>query len=252
MSERALQANTLSVLVGRPLDSHGSIGEGAIDFPREGYQSWGQVGGYFDGDGNVGVEVVKYVLRFKLIFSDTRKPKIEAVESFMQANGIRVTNTQHEVREGKPVAFRFDVNALRSVLEAAEAMLPVCIRKAEDLAILADYIEGRITGNQAVERYNAEVRIGRRSGYIRALALPLTRAEGLRQAQLENASNARAAYSVDVAQGIQERIRHDHLELELGYIRLSKKYGYPVGVIRRICGRPSYFTSKGIRFPLWS
>lgn len=30
------------------------------------YTSWEQVAGYFDGDGNVGVEVVKYVLKFKL------------------------------------------------------------------------------------------------------------------------------------------------------------------------------------------
>lgn len=58
----------------------------------EQYRSWRQVGGYFDGDGNVGLEVVKYVLRFKLRFSDTWRPQIETVQSFFHAKGIDTTS----------------------------------------------------------------------------------------------------------------------------------------------------------------
>lgn len=204
----------------------------------ENYDSWEQLGGYFDGDGNVGVEVVKYVLRFKLRFSDTWRPQIEAVLAFFTGNEIATTSVSHEEHEGKKDAFRLDVGAIESVLKAAKAMLPYCAKKAEDLRIAIDYLEGRITGNQAIERFNHEVRIGRRSGYIRELKLPYTRHEGLRLAKLENARIARAAYAVKVSEVVQDKIRKDHQELRLGHVRLSRKYGYSVHVIRRILGAP--------------
>jgi hypothetical protein len=202
----------------------------------EEYTTWERVGGYFDGDGNVGIEVVKYVLRFKLRFSDTWRPQIGTIRNFLCLRGINTTNIQHQVSEGRLDAFRIDVNALDGVLKAAKAMLPFCVKKAEDLRITIDYLEGKITGNQAIERFNEEVRIGRRSGFIREPRLPLTRKEGLRQAGLENARNAREAYAVNVSAEIQSSIRKDHGELGPGHIRLSRKYGYSVSVIRRILG----------------
>ena len=206
--------------------------------PSERYDSWEQVGGYFDGDGNVGLEVVKYVLRFKLRFSDTWKPQVETVHLFFHANGIATTSISHEVHQEKRDAYRFDVGALDSVLAAAKAMLPFSVKKAEDLRIAVDYLEGRITGTQAIQRVNDEVRTGRRSGFLRRPNLPYVRGEGLRTAQLENARNARAAYAVDVSPSVQAKIREDHSDLRLGHIRLSRKYGYSVSVIRRILGAP--------------
>jgi len=115
-------------------------------------------------------------------------------------------------------------------------MLPLCVKKAEDLQILVDYLEGRLNGNQAIERLNEEVRTGRRSGYIRRLTIPYTKEQGIRTKQLENARKARAAYAVNVSPSIQEQIKNDHVEGKLGQIRLSEKYGYSVSVIRRILG----------------
>ncbi|MDE1853432.1 MAG: hypothetical protein KGI38_06765 [Thaumarchaeota archaeon] len=203
---------------------------------KECYESWEQISGYFDGDGNVGVEVVKYVLRFKLRFSDTWKPQIEAVRGFLVDEGIATSGLYHEPHPEKRDAYRIDVVAIQSVLKAARAMLPYCAKKAEDLRIVVDYLEGRISGSQALERFNHEVNIGRRSGYIRRPNLPYTRQDGLRMAQLENARNARAAYAVNVSGRVQDSIRKDHRDLKLGHIRLSKKYGYSVSVIRRILG----------------
>jgi hypothetical protein len=203
----------------------------------ERYDSWRQVGGYFDGDGNVGLEVVKYVLRFKLRFSDTWRPQIEAVRAFLDKQGIHTTSISHEPHREKKDAYRIDVGAIESVLKAARKMIPHCVKKAEDLRILADYLGGRITGNQAIERFNREVTAGRRSGYIREMNLPYTREEGLRVAKLENAKKARTAYAVNVSPAIQESIKSDHSKAGLGHIRLSKKYGYSVSVIRRVLGR---------------
>ena len=202
----------------------------------EQYVSWLQVGGYFDGDGNVGLEVVKYVLRFKLRFSDTWRPQIETIKSFLNNEGIQTTQMQHEKAEGRLDAFRIDVGAIVGVLKASKAMLPHCVKKAEDLRIVVDYLEGRITGSEAIERFNEEVRVGRRSGFTRTPILPNTREEGVRIAKLENAKAARAAYAVVVSPSIQDLIKGDHFNLGLGHIRLSRKYGYSVGVIRRVLG----------------
>jgi hypothetical protein len=204
--------------------------------PSESYATWNQIGGYFDGDGNVGLEVVKYVLRFKLRFSDAWEPQVEAVRNFLDNEEIATSSLSRERHVNKKDAYRIDVGAIESVLKTAKAMLPFCVKKAEDLRILIDYLEGRITGSQAIERFNREVETGRRSGYIREANLPYTRGEGLRLAQLENARKARAGYAVKVSDAVQERIRKDHLELELGHIELSRKYGYSVSVIRRILG----------------
>ena len=198
------------------------------------YTSWEQVAGYFDGDGNVGVEVVKYVLKFKLRFSDTWKPQVLTIKWFLNREGISTSALWLEKRDCRLDAYRIEVSSIADVLAAAKAMLPFCVKKAEDLQILVDYLEGRLNGNQAIERFNEEVRTGRRSGFIREPTLPHTRTEGLRIKQLENARKARAAYAVDISQGIQEQIKSDHSKEKLGHVRLSKKYGCSVSVIRRI------------------
>ncbi len=200
------------------------------------YETWQQLGGYFDGDGNVGVEVVKYVLRFKLRFSDTWRPQIAAIKSFLNSHEISTANISRVVSEGRRDSFKIDIGAIDSAHRAAKAMLPYCAKKAEDLKIMIDYLEGRISGNQAIARLNEEVRIGRRSGFIRSSSLPYSRLEGLLLAKHENACKARAANAVNVSPEVQEQIRSDHRELKLGYIRLGKKYGHSTSVIRRILG----------------
>jgi len=207
--------------------------------PSEAYRTWEQVGGYFDGDGNVGVEVVRYILRFRIRFSDTWEPQIQSIRTFMVGNGIASTEVGREkARKGQLDAFRIDIGAVSSVLKAGELMLPHCVKKAEDLRIVIDYIEGRLTGNEAIERFNEEVRIGRRSGLIRELTLPFTRPQGLRVKELENARKAREAYHVNVSKEVQEEIRRTHEGFGLSFVKLSKKYGYSVSVIRRVLGAP--------------
>jgi tRNA A37 N6-isopentenylltransferase MiaA len=50
------------------------------------------------------------------------------------------------------------VSAIAGVLAAAKAMLPFCVKKAGDLRTLIDYMEGRISGNEAIEEYNTEIK----------------------------------------------------------------------------------------------
>ena len=126
--------------------------------------------------------------------------------------------------------------AIDSVPRAARAMCHHCVKKAEDLRIVIDYLDGRISESRAIGRFNHEVEIGRRSGYVREPNLPCTREQGLRTAKLENAHKAREAYAISVDPPTRDSIRKDHLELKLGHIRLGKKYGHTVSVIRRVLG----------------
>lgn len=204
--------------------------------PADGYRSWEQVAGYFDGDGNVGVEVVLRVLRIKLRFVDTWRPQIDSIWHFMKNHGISTSSVGRDDKGAWQAAYRLDIAAVQSVLDAAKAMLPHVVKKREDLRIAIQYLEGRMTGDEAVASFNAGVRTGRRRGKTRDVNLPATRGEGLRQNKLENAARARAAYAVDVSPEVQERIRSNHSQAKLGHIRLSKKYGYSVSVIRRVLG----------------
>ena len=204
---------------------------------RQRYRRWEQIGGYFDGDGNVGLEVVKRVLRFKIRFVDTWRPQIEAVSAFLHAQGIKCGSIGKGDKRGLwQAAYRLDVVEISSVIRAARAMLRFTVKKHLELQVVIDYLEDRITGNDAIKIINQEVKNGRRRGKIRDEELPFTRTEGLRLAQLENARYARAAHAVNVGRDTQESIRNDHEEHKLGHIRLSKKYGYSVSVIRRILG----------------
>jgi hypothetical protein len=221
-------------------DASGNGGHhpGAPESNSEQYESWQQIGGYFDGDGNVGVEVVKFTLRFRLRFSDTWRPQIKTIKDFLNERGLSTSELWRESNQGHLDAYRIEIVEIRSVLTAGIAMLQYCVKKAEDLRIMIDYLEGRITGNQAIERLNDEVRKGRRSGFIRELTLPYTRSEGLRIKELENARKARAAYHVDVSRKVQNEIRRAHRIGKLSFVKLSKRYGYSTKVIRRVLGAP--------------
>ena len=227
------QLTSFSVLGSRKGLGNDQAGEASGDCEQ--YSSWEQVAGYFDDDGNVGVEVVKYVLKFKLRFSDAWKPQVLTIKTFLNREGISTSALWHEMRAGRLDACRIEVSSIAGVLAAAKAMLPFCVKKAEDLKIIIDYLEGWSKGN-AIERFNEGVRSGRRSGLIREPTLPYTRMEGLRIKQLENARRARGAYAVIVTPATREEIKKELFEGRLGRVRLSKEYGYSVSVIRRILG----------------
>jgi hypothetical protein len=201
------------------------------------YTSWSQLSGYFDGDGNVGLEVAKRVLRFKIRFVDTWRPQIDSIASFLAQQGIACGCVGKGDKRGTwQAAYRLDIVEVDSVLKTAKSMLMGTVKKRTELQAVIDYLEGRKTGNQILEVFNEAVKAGRRRGKVRFEDLPLTREEGLRLSQLENARDAREAYAVNVSAEIQSSIREDHRELGLGHILLSRKYGYSVSVIRRILG----------------
>ncbi|HXY56704.1 MAG TPA: LAGLIDADG family homing endonuclease, partial [Nitrososphaerales archaeon] len=89
-----------------------------------GYSSWKQVSGYFEGDGNVGLEVSKRTLRFKIRFVDTWKPQIESIAAFLSRRGIKCGAVGNSTSPGPwQTAYRLDIVGVESVARAAKAMM---------------------------------------------------------------------------------------------------------------------------------
>lgn len=130
------------------------------------YNTWEQMAGYFDGDGNVRAEVRTFVLRVGIRFSDTWKEQLEAVCTFLTNEGIK-TGAVGIGGGTKGPAYRLDIGEEASVLQAIRRLLPLCVKKRADLQIALDYLEDKITANKAMARFEAESIAGRRRGMIR-------------------------------------------------------------------------------------
>ena len=116
-----------------------------------GYESWRQVAGYFDGDGNVGLEVVRRILRLRIRFVDTWRPQMASIKAFLDRHGVSTNSIGRDNKEVWQAAYRLDVSETKSVLRVAKSMLKFCVKKRNDLQIAVDYLEDRITGSRAID-----------------------------------------------------------------------------------------------------
>jgi hypothetical protein len=200
------------------------------------YSSWEQVAGYFDGDGNVRMEVGKFVLRIGVRFADTWRPQLESIRSFLVAEGLVMgkVSRDHDGVGNRQAPFRLDVGENTSVVKLMEKLVGLCVKKRKDLEIALDYLHDRITGDEAVKRFNEQFLSGRRRGKIHASNMPYPRSHGLRHHEIINAKKAREAHRVEVEEPVQAAIISDRLEQGLEFRKLSEKYGLSYGVLKRI------------------
>lgn len=221
-----------------------------------GYSSWEQVAGYFDGDGNVGLEVVKRVIRFKLRFVDTWRPQVSSIASFLKECGIRSSKIGKDVKKSGNwhPGYRLDITEVRSVIEAAKAMLPHTVKKREELRAVLDYLDGRSTGNDVIKVFNEETKSGRRRGKVREEKVPYHRAEGLRLSQLENARHARAASTRSLSVKISRNGSAKTIQIRSSVSSASVRsmVTRPASSAESSANDGHHFTSNGTAFPLWS
>jgi len=161
-----------------------------------GYTSWTQTSGYFDGDGSAHVRLDSpVVLRFTLVWVDNSRDQLSQLRRFLLSVGIKVGGI---LNHGSG-ASGLQIASPKAVLAAATRMSPYCFKKYEELRIVIDYYENRITGTEAILRLNELVRQGIRLGKIRTPPrLPkynvgkymVARARGLKGAQVTNAKRA--------------------------------------------------------------
>ena len=130
-------------------------------------------------------------------------------------------------------AYRIEISSIHDVFRTAKEMMRYSVKKSHDLEILIDYLEDKITGDEAISRFNDEVRSGRRSGIICISNLPHIRTEGVRMTKQENARRARAAHAVHVDSSTEYLIRKDH-STGMGHYSLSRKYKLSESIIRRV------------------
>jgi len=102
-------------------------------------------------------------------------------------------------------------------------MFAFCVKKREDLRIALDYLEDRITANEAVEQFNEQVKIGRRRGVPRITSVPYTKSEGHRVYELSVARRASDAHFIRLGPELERKIKDDHEFAGLSIKKLGKK-----------------------------
>ena len=198
-----------------------------------GYSTWLQVGAYFDGDGTVGLDVQLFTLGLYLEFTDNWLPQLEMVNRFLTQSAV---NTYSPAAQPKNGAFTLKVLRVPDVVEVTKRILPYIWKKESELRTVVDYYGGRLTGDQAVEVFNQEVRVRKRTGRERLVSVPYTYEEGRRLALELSTRRAAEINIVQVPKQIRQAIIRNYLFPGISQEKLALKYGFSRTVIRRILG----------------
>lgn len=131
------------------------------------------------------------VLIITLTFSQKHRPLLETIARFLKENGIgcivyKSSETVHEIRVRR-------IADVRRLLR----MMKLILKREQAVAALA-YFDGKITGNEVLQIFDSEHRLGkRRSTPLKPSSnFPLTYTEAVRMAQETRASAARLANQI--------------------------------------------------------
>lgn len=203
--------------------------QGEVEVP---YSNWSQVGGYFDGDGMVGLKVQMYTIQLYLDFSDNWLPHLDMLKGFISGSGIESylsghSNNVHSLR----------IMSVEGVLAAAKRMLPHVSKKLLELKMVIDYYENRITAQDVVDCFNKEVESGKRTGKVRKTSIPYDYQSGRQVALNQTLGLANEARRVRVPDEIRHQILSEHL-LGVGQRKLAKQFGLSRTVVRKVLEVP--------------
>ncbi len=225
----------------------------------QGYETWQQVAGYFDGDGNISISDTSnqpYKLGLSLIFTDQSAEQVLMLKSFLESHGVRTSNL---LKTSKGTAHMIAVSRFESVLAALKAMLPHLFKKSNEIKGALDYYEGRIQGNDLVALFSDEVKAGRRERRDRKVAIdvPFTYPEGdalMKKRRRERIRAAIAKNRAKVSRKDYDVIRETHFDLGRPLKELVRAYPqYSKETIRRILGRGRGYvliSGEGLSTPL--
>jgi len=143
-----------------------------------GYSDWRQVAGYYDGDGGEEIHVGKFVIRFSITWTDTYRPQLEHIEAFLVSEGLTPSTIHLGTSTIGRDAWHISLWEKGGMLEACRRMLPFLDKKRIQVNTLLDYMENRITANDALRIFNQERAEGKWGGKLRDLAMPWTRNDG--------------------------------------------------------------------------
>jgi hypothetical protein len=199
----------------------------------KGYSDWSQVAGYFDGDGNVALDVQLFTLGLYLEFSDNWLHQLTMLKNYLDCTGVQSYLPQNKRREG---AQSLKILSISSVVSTARSMLPYTWKKHKELETTVDYYEGRITAQEVVDAFNAEVTAGKRIGKVRVTRMPWHYAEGRKMAQDYTRRLAVEANTIRVPAEVQREITREYLNTGLSQQKLAAKYHFSRTKIRSLLG----------------
>ena len=217
------------------------------------YDSWRQIAGYFDGDGTIYFSDTSnqpYKLSISLVFVDQSLDQLRMLRDFLNLHGIR---TSHVLKRSDSIAYELAVSQFKSVKRALGRMTRFLCKKAIEAQAALDYYEGRITGDQLVSVFQAEVDAGRRERKVRTvvLSVPYKRPEGDRLMKLTRKGRPRDAFGRSRAKLTLKDLRDlriKHFDEGKRICDLAREYPqYARETIRRVLGRGrGYIYVKGI------
>ncbi|HLQ21457.1 MAG TPA: LAGLIDADG family homing endonuclease [Nitrososphaerales archaeon] len=178
---------------------------------------WSYISGYFDGDGSVDVDARAHTLHWVLSFSDNWIEQVRWVKQLLEGEGITVGKSR---RTGVG-AWKVEVAGIESLKKMAAQMLNSggLHKKKREIKLIIDYYIDKITGVEASEVLNREVREGIRIGKMRHFAIPYTYLQGMKR--WANGSRSGGLLTDEVKRNLLK----DHVELGLNGRELGVKYG---------------------------
>jgi hypothetical protein len=208
----------------------------------EPYDSWRQVAGYSDGDGNFSITDLSnqpFKLGLQVIFTDQSSEQISMLRAFFVKGGITPSNV---LKTSKGTASMIAIGTFEGVLAASKAMLPFLFKKEKEAQAVKDYYEGRITCNALVSIFKQEVEAGRRErrNHTVEIDVPFTYPAGNLMMKARRREKMRNAFDVARAKLTPEdyeRIRESHFKFGVPLARLSEMFPeYARETIRRSLG----------------
>lgn len=176
---------------------------------KSAYSTWGQVAGYFDGDGTVSISITEFGFALELVFVDNYKPFLEHIASFLQLNGFFSTFYFH--RSNGRSSWRLRVRRKEDVISVLSLMLPHLDKKRNEAEAAIDYLTNRIDGANFAKRINGQVKIGERVGKrLLPENLHFLKSEGKSLGQQRAAATRRS--QALVTPEVAERIVRDYRE----------------------------------------
>lgn len=217
------------------------------------YTSWGQVAGYFDGDGTIYFSDTSnkpYKLSVSLIFVDQSLDQVKNVKDFLNRRGIRSSNI---LKTSVGTANMVAISEFKSVKRALKRMMPHLCKKSNEASATLDYYEGRITGNRLLTVFKEEVLAGRRENRPRKVSLdvPYTRPEGdriMKGIRNDRLRDALGRYRATITAKDFRSIRTKYFDWGKRVCELVREYPkYSRESIRRMVGKGRrYILVKGI------
>jgi hypothetical protein len=149
------------------------------------------VGGFFDGEGSVSLNVRSFSIDIQVSITQVYRPILERVNSFLNAEGI-FGGTVYSERGGRVNRLVFTSN--HSILRMLTLIEPALRIKRRQARATIEYLSDALEGADYIEVMNQEVKLRRRGGKVRLISQHWVRSAGIKKTRLESMALARSVY----------------------------------------------------------